>query len=1284
MKKSENIKQERLTHTDINQAPDIFQSNENLTQEVPNKQLLVEQQKPIVAPEDYLLVDETNHLNTAADSKYPHEYTYALNTDVAVASDVTEQAIIAGEVDVLPVAGVAESSSFSWMTAVGVALATVGAVGVASAAGGGSSSGEHSTDTTNTVDKSNTVAEVGTINTIPETSVATATTENGLTSAGAASSTAAEDAPVVETVKGSTDALTTASEVATVVQQTQTASASQTSVESATPVTAVATESVQVASAVNNSDTAVTETAGSPIQTTASEVATVVQQTQTASASQTSVESATPVTAVATESVQVASTVNNSGTAVTETAGSPIQTTTLAEDAPIVAVTTVESAQINTNTHNETNVVAGLATASDNSTTTAPSNAPSVATTAVDSAQSTTTTNNQTNTAAGEAAVVSDVVSTSPVSTTAVIAADEQSMTTGTTATTSPVTSEITPSSATSETDKNQVTSSSTENTASSAVVSAPTTDAIVVVSNTTPSAVNSQPVDTTSTTTSTANSTTASETTAVATNSTTANSDTSAAQALTSTGTTTLSTEAQYIASHIPSTASYVVVSSLSGAASAIAANSKLTHVLISDGEHFALFAKGNTSGDVTQSWGGSTWGAKFTDGYVPLSAFVSSGTSGDVTTAFQKAADLASKLHVGVEFPNEGNYTLKGTILINGGVSFVHGNDSHISVSAVSSGRPYSIRLGGADVSTHTELSDLTIDMNGLKNTSAIYGSDVQGAYVHNLTIVDASYNGMFFTTTSSSLHNITLADNNIKLNWSASASDNHYYGINISNILDISSKYSSYALPIWQQYVETGTVPKSLYDVSGIKITGNQIDGGYYGISFSGVSDSEISNNLITNNVRNISIQNNSNNNKVFDNYLTGQDSSAVHLAYNSDGNTVSKNTIVSNTSYRQAFLQAYQDSDDNTFSSNTIEVLGSNMPGWALYSGTDSSGTSFISNVVSGNIRKTVIGVEPVWDYYSANAQGTQRAALMSSLVVGSNGEKVPYDGGVGSISDITVYANIIDSGYKYASIVYAGADVSNGYDGKQSIVGNINNLAVNHNVVFGTSGTDFTDVLRTHENGASITNVTSSSNAVLDGTHADTFTGTSSKNTFFVDSIHDKMTDSSDTDSDQVYSSVSYTLPEHVENITLIGSAALNATGNSGNNVLTGNGYDNVLNGGAGNDTLIGGWGHDTLTGGSGADVFLFNSVLRSDSVDKITDFTVGTDKIGLSSVIFGSHEGTDWFAASASAVNSHTVVYQDGNKLFYDADGSGSYFSPIEFAELNTSTPLSVTSFQIL
>jgi hypothetical protein len=67
-------------------------------------------------------------------------------------------------------------------------------------------------------------------------------------------------------------------------------------------------------------------------------------------------------------------------------------------------------------------------------------------------------------------------------------------------------------------------------------------------------------------------------------------------------------------------------------------------------------------------------------------------------------------------------------------------------------------------------------------------------------------------------------------------------------------------------------------------------------------------------------------------------------------------------------------------------------------------------------------------------------------------------------------------------------------------------------------------------------------------------------------------------------------------------------------GLTGNDVLGGAAGNDVLDGGEGNDVLRGGKGNDRLAGGAGADQFLF---ARNDGTDRITDFEVGVDRIGI-------------------------------------------------------------------
>ena len=107
--------------------------------------------------------------------------------------------------------------------------------------------------------------------------------------------------------------------------------------------------------------------------------------------------------------------------------------------------------------------------------------------------------------------------------------------------------------------------------------------------------------------------------------------------------------------------------------------------------------------------------------------------------------------------------------------------------------------------------------------------------------------------------------------------------------------------------------------------------------------------------------------------------------------------------------------------------------------------------------------------------------------------------------------------------------------------------------------------------------------TAASFDVLVNSGAETLHGNGGDNVFYVNNAATDIIESSYTNGDIVYSTVSYTLPKNVNNLTLLGSANLTATGNAGNDVLTAN---------SGNDQLIGGTGVDTMIGGTGNDTFV--------------------------------------------------------------------------------------------
>ncbi len=173
---------------------------------------------------------------------------------------------------------------------------------------------------------------------------------------------------------------------------------------------------------------------------------------------------------------------------------------------------------------------------------------------------------------------------------------------------------------------------------------------------------------------------------------------------------------------------------------------------------------------------------------------------------------------------------------------------------------------------------------------------------------------------------------------------------------------------------------------------------------------------------------------------------------------------------------------------------------------------------------------------------------------------------------------------------------------------------------------------------------------------------DSLTGGAGNDRYVVNSRNDRISETSTarTEVDTVVSSVSWSLGENLERLTLTGSADINGTGNALGNLIIGNSGDNRLTGGAGNDTL---------TGGQGADSFRFASALDgSTNVGTIKDFNPVVDVIELENGIFakltklGTLAAANFRAnASGKAIDANDfIVYEtDTGKLFYDADGSG-------------------------
>jgi Ca2+-binding RTX toxin-like protein len=119
--------------------------------------------------------------------------------------------------------------------------------------------------------------------------------------------------------------------------------------------------------------------------------------------------------------------------------------------------------------------------------------------------------------------------------------------------------------------------------------------------------------------------------------------------------------------------------------------------------------------------------------------------------------------------------------------------------------------------------------------------------------------------------------------------------------------------------------------------------------------------------------------------------------------------------------------------------------------------------------------------------------------------------------------------------------------------------------------------------------------------ILDGKGgADQMMGLGGDDIYFINQADDVVIEGAAEGTDTIKSSVTYTLPIHVENLLLTGIAAINGTGNSLNNRLTGNAANNILNGGGGSDTMVGKAGNDQYYVNASGDVV-------SEAADQGTD-----------------------------------------------------------------------------
>ena len=207
-----------------------------------------------------------------------------------------------------------------------------------------------------------------------------------------------------------------------------------------------------------------------------------------------------------------------------------------------------------------------------------------------------------------------------------------------------------------------------------------------------------------------------------------------------------------------------------------------------------------------------------------------------------------------------------------------------------------------------------------------------------------------------------------------------------------------------------------------------------------------------------------------------------------------------------------------------------------------------------------------------------------------------------------------------------------------------------------------------------------------------GGGVDSLYGGADDDTYILDNDTTLIKEMANEGNDTVLSSISYTLTNNVENLTLTGNENLNATGNTLDNVINGNSADNILEGKKGNDTISGGEGNDTyvFNRGDGEDTIIetgstYNYIDKLSFGTGITIDDVRFNKSGNDLIV--SIAGTnDKVIIKDSNINPDNrieqFIFQDGTIVdgskFYELSVDSSHneaYADFSFANTNSVSP---------
>ena len=172
-----------------------------------------------------------------------------------------------------------------------------------------------------------------------------------------------------------------------------------------------------------------------------------------------------------------------------------------------------------------------------------------------------------------------------------------------------------------------------------------------------------------------------------------------------------------------------------------------------------------------------------------------------------------------------------------------------------------------------------------------------------------------------------------------------------------------------------------------------------------------------------------------------------------------------------------------------------------------------------------------------------------------------------------------------------------------------------------------------------------------------GSGRDIMQGGEGDDIYYIDNLYDKVIEEANEGHDTIYSSISHTLDDNVEDLVLIGNKSIYGYGNSLDNKIIGNNKNNILYGAEGNDTLIGGLGDDTYYMVDSNDTIIEESNGGTDTIISNGSYTLGENIENLILSSSGGNVGSK-IIGTGNELDNYIEGIANKSNILYGGDGN--------------------------